>query len=83
MIDGMQDLKVFQIGEFKVLRSIDAGQWHMSISHPDRYPSWDEIKKLRYRLLPDDITMAIILPPKKEYVNIYENCFHLWQIPND
>jgi hypothetical protein len=55
-------------------------QWHMSISRPDRYPSWDEIRDARYELMPRDITVAMILPPPKDYVNLHNNCFHLWEI---
>jgi hypothetical protein len=29
------------------------------------------------------VTMAMILPPKSEYVNIHNFCFHLHQIPNE
>lgn len=52
-------------------------RWHISISHPHRYPTWEEIKRARYDLTPDDITMAMLLPPKGEYVNLHPNCFHL------
>lgn len=54
--------------------------WHMSISCKNRYPTWDEIKAARYDLLPDHLTMAMLLPPKDEYVNVHPNCFHLHQI---
>jgi hypothetical protein len=30
--------------------------------------------------LPDDVTMAMLLPPSGEYVNIDEKCFHLYEI---
>ena len=58
-------------------------QWHLSISTPYRNPTWEEIKAARYCLLPHDITMAMILPPTKEYINIHQFCFHLYQIPNE
>lgn len=54
--------------------------WHISIAHPDRYPSWDEIAEARYKFCPTDITMAMLLPPPGEYVNEHPHCFHLWQI---
>lgn len=57
--------------------------WHISISNPHRYPTWDEIKRARYDLVPHDVTMAMLLPPPEDYVNIHNNCFHLHQIPND
>lgn len=55
-------------------------RWHLSISCANRYPTWEEIKEARYALLPDNITMGMLLPPKAEYVNIHPNCFHLHEI---
>lgn len=54
--------------------------WHLSISHPKRYPVWDEIKAARYDLLPDECTMGMLLPPKGEYISVHPNCFHLHEI---
>jgi hypothetical protein len=54
--------------------------WHLSVSHQHRYPTWDEIADVRYELVPDDVTMALLLPPPQEYINAHEFCFHLWQI---
>lgn len=54
--------------------------WHMSISHPERYPTWDEIADARYELTPTDVTMAMILPVPDLYLNLHPYCFHLWQI---
>jgi hypothetical protein len=67
----------------------DGPRWHMSISHrtnehppkPGRYPTWDEIKDARYRLMPQDIYVAQILPPPGEFVNLHGTTFHLWEIP--
>jgi hypothetical protein len=55
-------------------------RWHLSISRTDRYPVWDEIRDARYALLPDDCTMAMLLPPKAQYVNLHPRCFHLHEI---
>lgn len=55
--------------------------WHLSISHPRRYPTWDEIAHARYELLPGDITMAMLLPPMDEYVAVHDHAFHLHQLP--
>lgn len=66
------------------------GGWHLSISHrqvdrsgqtrPGRYPTWEEIKEARYRFCPDDITMAMLLPPTEEFVNLHDTTFHLYQV---
>jgi hypothetical protein len=58
-------------------------RWHLSISCAKRYPTWDEIRDARYALLPENCTMAMILPPKGEYVNLHPNCFHLHEIVED
>ena len=56
-------------------------RWHLSISHPTRNPRWEEIAMARYDLLPDEVTMAMYLPPRDEYVNVHRYCFHLHQEP--
>ena len=55
-------------------------RWHLSISHPSRYPHWDEIRDARYLLIPDEVTMVMFLPPRQEYVSVHPNCFHLHEI---
>lgn len=59
----------------------DAGLLHLSVSHPHRYPTWDELKELRYRFLPDYKTFALLFPPSNQYVNEHPNCFHLHEVP--
>lgn len=66
----------------------NSGRWHLSISHrlsdgtraPGRYPTWDEIRDAREQFVPSAATMAMLLPPKEEYVNIHATTFHLWQV---
>jgi len=55
-------------------------RWHLSIAHHHRYPTWDEIRDIRYVLVPDDVTVAMFLPPRGEYVNEHEFCFHLYEV---
>jgi hypothetical protein len=81
-------LRRFALGECNILVAQEplgphgALLWHLSISHPSRYPTWDEIKTARYELTPHDVTMAMILPPPAEYVNVVaqDNVFHLHEI---
>lgn len=59
-------------------------KWHLSIAHQgSRYPTWDEIKFARYTWIPNDVTMAMILPPKEEYINVHSNCFHIHEIDGE
>lgn len=57
---------------------------HVSVSHPSRYPTWEEIKEVKYHFFKDDEDAIMVLPRKSDnmlYVNIHPNCFHLWQLP--
>lgn len=81
-IDGVKLLRCCVVNQFlNVFITIEAGLHHLSVSHPNRYPNWDEIKAIRYGLLPDNKTFAIVLPPSSQYVNLHQNCFHLFEVP--
>ena len=71
--------KYYKMGAIFIIVSVhpETGE-HLSISHPSRYPSWDEIAEARYQLLPDDRAYYMVLPPSNAYGNLAENCFHLW-----
>lgn len=77
------DVKIYKT-DTKLLIFIakEMGKWHLSVSHFDRNPTWEEIKEIRYKLLPRDRTFAMLLPPEDQYVNIHEYCFHLWEVEN-
>lgn len=75
--------KAFMRGASRVFVGEEPGVgWHLSISCADRYPDYEEIKAARYDLVPHDVTMAMLFPPLTQFVNIHNNCFHLFQIPN-
>lgn len=78
-------------GHLSVLAGEEPAGFHLSISHrtnehppvPARYPTWDEIVDARYRFAPLDKTMAMLLPPQDQYVNLHHTTFHLWQVTDD
>lgn len=53
--------------------------WHMSISHPERYPTWDEVASAWYQLVPDadNRVGAMILPKREDYISIHNFCFQV------
>lgn len=68
-------------GLFAIVTTNSEGHgWHLSVSHPHRYPTWDEIASAREALTPDEVTMAMLLPPRAEYVNVHQTCLHLVEI---
>lgn len=68
--------------------SFSRPMWHLSISHrtnahpplPGRYPHWDEIVEARYRFIPNETRVAMLLPPREEWVSVHDTTFHLWEI---
>lgn len=52
--------------------------WHLSVSHEHRYPTWDEMMVFRSFFFDDDMEVIMVMPPLDEYINIHNNCFHLW-----
>lgn len=78
---GALDVKVYNMDTgCRVIYSVEGGKEHVSISHSKRYPNWNEITYVRYKLMKPNITVAQILPQREEYVNTHVNCFHLWEI---
>ncbi len=73
-------LRCYRLGECSVIVTKGFGRWHLSIAHTRRYPTWDEIAAARYLILPEDVVMGVLLPPKAEYVNINPNCFQMKEI---
>jgi hypothetical protein len=70
-------IQAFMFGECSILLTKEYGLLHMSISHPSRYPNWDEIAAARYRLIPADRDAIMVLPPEDEYINHHEFCFQV------
>ena len=72
----------YRWGEISAHVSKDDNKWHLSVSHPRRYPTWREIYTAWYDLVPGagrEFEGAILLPRHSEYVNVHQNCFHIWQ----
>ena len=76
---GVYSTGMFEYKGKEILINIEGGAWHMSIAtkHPLGYY---ELKQLRYKFMPDNMQVAQIFPSRAEFVNVHENCYHLWQI---
>ena len=68
-------------GALRCIVGKEGGKWHLSMSHPDRYPTWDELADARYRFVPDRAHMAMLAPPRAEFVNAHAMTLHLWEVP--
>lgn len=62
-----------------VERHSDSRRWlHVSVSHRDRIPSWDELRSIKDLFIGRDKKAIQVLPPESEYVNHCPRCLHLW-----
>lgn len=74
------------VGREPVGHSIIAGseyRWHLVVSHPGRYPTWDEVKFARYELVPDEVVVAMLLPPADDYLDLHKFALHLWEVHDE
>lgn len=60
-----------------VLATDDDGRLHVSISHPSRYPTWDEIVEVRAWAFEPEVEVVMVLARESEYVNDHPFAFHL------
>ena len=63
----------------KVVISDGEGWDHVSVSLPDRCPTWEEMEYVK-RLFFDPREAAFQFhPPLENYVNFHEFCLHIWK----
>lgn len=72
------DLTAYRMGECLIFVGT-VPYWHLSISHPARYPTWDEIAHARYSLMPDEKVILMSLPPRVDYVAVHPFCMQLFE----
>ena len=71
----------YRMGACQILVSQVETGWHLSITRRDRLPDWEEVRDARYALVPDEAVMAMLLPPRDQYVNAHEFCLQLYEVP--
>lgn len=78
--ERMKRMRMGTIGQCQVIAAEEDGRWHLSISHPWRLPSWDEINAARDACIPPQIWLCQPMPPKQFWVNLHPYCLHLWEV---
>lgn len=58
----------------------DHPRWHLSVQHPDRYPTWDELGRARDLFVPEDVWLCIPHPPRAYWFNLNPTTLHLVEI---
>jgi hypothetical protein len=66
--------------QFACMASDGMGWEHVSVSRPDRCPTWEEMCVIKSRFWDSEEDCVIQYhPPKSEYVNNHPYCLHLWR----
>ncbi|HEU0021674.1 MAG TPA: hypothetical protein VFR55_08390 [Dehalococcoidia bacterium] len=85
---GASDRTAGNNGRFKVpvdskmlfvIASDGLGWEHVSVSHPSRVPTWDEMNCIKDLFWAEDETVIQYHAPRSEYVNNHPRCLHLWK----
>jgi len=63
----------------RVIASDGDGWEHVSVSLPNRCPTWDEMCKVKELFWDDEDCVVQFHPPKRDYVNLHPYCLHLWR----
>lgn len=57
----------------------DGSNWiHVSVSRPDRIPTWAELSKVKDEFIGEDREAYQVLAARSDHVNIHPHCLHLW-----
>lgn len=61
----------------------EAGLLHLSVSHENRYPTWDELASARDLIGTPEQRFVMVFPSHDEYVNVHQSTLHLWQVAEE
>lgn len=63
----------------QVIASDGEGWDHVSVSLPDRCPTWEEMNYVKQAFWKDNEAAMQLHPPRIEYVNNHPYCLHIWR----
>ena len=63
----------------QVIASDGEGWEHVSVSRPDRMPTWAEMCRIKAIFWDADDCVIQYHPPESDYVNHHSRCLHLWR----
>src|SRR5262245_53371563 len=69
----------YQSFTLRVIASDGMGWEHVSVSLPNRCPNWREMCFIKDLFWDVEDVVIQYHPAKSEYVNVHDNCLHLWR----
>lgn len=76
---GVYSTGVFDYKGKVIVVNNEEGLWHLSVTAKHTL-GYYELKEVRYKFMPNSMQVAQIFPPREEFVNVHENCFHLFEL---
>jgi len=64
-------------GKLRVIASWGEGWEHVSVSHRQRTPTWEEMEALARHFWPDQCAMQLHVPAG-DHINYHPFCLHWW-----
>jgi len=75
-------IRQFKYGELNGILTRQEGRLHLSVSHPRRLPTWDEVSGLWYNTIAKNGEVgALLLPKPEQFVNIHKYVLQIKEIP--
>lgn len=79
LVQRGHDGGAWTLGPLRIIAS-DGGHWdHVSVSLPDRCPTWEEMERVKRLFFRENETALQYHVPPKDHINQHTNCLHLWR----
>jgi hypothetical protein len=72
-----------KLDRLRVIASDGLGWDHVSISLPNRCPTWEEMCFVKSIFWDEDDLVIQYHPPKSDYINFHPHTLHLWRPQNE
>lgn len=63
----------------KIIASVGDGWDHVSISLPNRCPTWAEMEQIKRAFFKDEETAMQLHVPPSDHISVHPFCLHLWR----
>ena len=70
---------LFRLGKLSIIASWQMGWDHVSVSLPDRCPTWEELERVKRAFFRADETAMQLHVPPSDHKNLHPYCLHLWR----
>jgi len=74
------DARAYRIREVQIIVEPEGESWHVSVSHPERFPTWEELRTAAGLATGTD-AMWVYMPLSGGASPVESNVVHLYEVP--